>query len=372
MESALRILHVVEKMNHGEIGTMLMNVYRNLDRSKVQFDFLTNAEGDYDEEIRTMGGHLYRIPSIDDVGIQGYKKALRHFFKGHRFYIVMHAHLDKMSSFSLKAAKRVGIPVRVVHSHNTGTEKTGKEKFLQNVAGSIISLYATHYFACSSEAAKWLFKTKAKNAEIIYNAIELERFCYSNSVREKVRQEIHISDKEFLIGHIGPFSPQKNHDYLIELFVGFRRRIPQAKLILIGDGPLRKKIEEKIKQYHIVDHVIFLNVKEDIERWMQAFDLFLYPSLHEGLPMTLIEAQSAGLPILASDHIPREVDLRADLIEFIQLNNKREWLEKMYESYEKKNRNPVDAEVLIKKGYDVKQVARQTEQKYLQLRDDGI
>ncbi|WP_058306556.1 glycosyltransferase [Gracilibacillus massiliensis] len=372
MESALRILHVVRKMNHGEIGTMLMNVYRNLDTSKVQFDFLTNEEGDYDEEIRTMGGHLYRIPYINEVGAQGYQNALRHFFKGHRFYIVMHAHLDKMSVFSLKAAKRVGIPVRVAHSHNTGTEETGKEKLLQNIAGSFISLYATHYFACSTEAAKWLFKTKAKNAEIMYNAIELERFCYSQSVREQVREDLHISEKEFLIGHIGPFSPQKNHDYLIELFVGFRRRIPQAKLILIGDGPLQQEIEAKIKQYHIVEHVVSLSGKEDTERWMQAFDLLVYPSLHEGLPMTLIEAQSAGLPILASDRIPKEVDLGANLIEFIRLDDKSEWLAKMYKAYEKKYRNPVDAEVLMNKGYDVKKVAHQTEQKYLQLRDDGI
>ncbi|MGP4042439.1 glycosyltransferase family 1 protein [Gracilibacillus sp. D59] len=317
MESALRILHVVDSMSHSEIGTMIMNVYRNLDRSKIQFDFLTCEEGDYNEEIRQLGGLIYHIPSRKEAGIKGYQKALRHFFKGHRFYIIMHSHIDQMSVFPLKAAKRAGIPVRIAHSHSTKSIRTEKRELFKEIAGFIIPIYATDYFACSTEAAEWLFKRKAKQAEIMFNGIELERFCYSHSRREQGRKELNIIDKEFVIGHVGRFTPQKNHDYLIELFVGFRRRIPQSKLILVGDGPLRAQIEAKIKQYHIQDHVILLGVKEDIKKWKQVFDLLVFPSQHESFPLTLLEAQVTGLPIITSDSISKEIDLGAGLIQFI-------------------------------------------------------
>ncbi|QGH33852.1 glycosyltransferase [Gracilibacillus salitolerans] len=372
MESALRILHVVESMNQSEVGTMIMNVYRNLDRSKVQFDFLTNEEGDYDGEIHQLGGFIYRIPSINEAGMRDYQKALRQFFKGHRFYIVMHSHIDQMSVFPLKAAKRTGIPVRVAHSHNTKDNATGMIKILKEIAGSLIPIYATDFFASSPEAADWLFKRKAKQVEMMFKGIEIDRFYYSRSLREQGRQELNITDNEFVIGHIGRFAPQKNYDYLIELFVGFRRRIPQSKLVLIGDGPLRAQIEGKIKQYRVQDYVIFLGAKPDTEKWMQVFDLFIFPSLHEGLPLTLVEAQGAGLPIIASDSISKEVDLGAGLVQFIPLDNKNKWLEAMYEAYDHTYRNPIEPEILFKKGYDVKQVAQQTEQKYLQLRDEGI
>ncbi|WP_208586916.1 glycosyltransferase family 1 protein [Gracilibacillus suaedae] len=372
MESALRILHVVESMNQSEVGTMLMNVYRNLNRSKVQFDFLTNEEGDYDQEIHQLGGLIYRIPSIKEAGIRGYRKSLRQFFKGHRFYIVMHSHLDQMSIYPLKAAKRTGIPVRVAHSHSTKSNVTGTIRMLKEIASYLIPLYATHFFASSPEAAEWLFKRRANQAEIMFKAIDLERFCYSHSLREQGRQELGIIDKEFIIGHIGRFTPQKNYHYLIELFVGFRRRIPQSKLILVGDGPLRAEIEAKVKQYRIQDHVIFLGAKQDLGKWLQVFDLFISPSLHEGLPLTLVEAQGAGLPILASDSISKEVDLGVGLVQFFPIDNKRKWLEAMYDAYEHKSRNPIEPEILIKNGYDVEQVVLQTEQKYLQLRDDGI
>ncbi|SFL54622.1 Glycosyltransferase involved in cell wall bisynthesis [Gracilibacillus orientalis] len=372
MESALRILHVVDGMNQSEVGIMIMNVYRNLDRNKVQFDFLTSEEGEYDEEILQLGGYIYRISSINEVGIIGYQKALRRFFKGHRFYIVMHSHIDQMSVFPLKAAKRTGIPVRVAHSHKTKSEATGKVKWFKEMAGSLIPVYATDYFACSSEAAEWLFKSRGKQAEIMFKGIELDRFCYSHSLREQGRRELNIIDKEFVIGHFGRFTPQKNYDYLIELFVGFRRRIPQSKLILVGDGPLKAEIEAKIMHYHIQNHVILLEAKEDMKKWLQVFDLFVFPSLQEGLPLTLVEAQGAGLPIIASDCISKEVDLGAGLVQFISLANKSKWLETMYDVYNHQSRNPIEPEILIKKGYDVKQVAQQTQQKYLQLRDDGI
>lgn len=372
LESALRILHVVYSMHHHEASAMIMNVYRKLDRKKIQFDFLTNEQGEYDEEIHRLGGHIYRIPSISEAGIQGYQKALRNFFKGHRFYIVVHSHIDQMSVFPLKAAKRVGIPVRVAHSHNTKSDGTTLEKCLKNIAGGFIPIYATHYFACSREAAEWLFKSNSKHAEIMFKAIELEHFCYSHSLREQGRKELQISEKEYVIGHIGRFSTQKNHQYLIELFVGFRRKFPKSKLLLVGNGPLKEQIKAQIRQYNIQDHVILLGDKEDIEKWLQVFDLLVFPSLHEGLPLTLVEAQGSGLPIIVSDSISKEVDLGAGLIQFLSLDNKIKWLDAMYDAYHHKYRHPVEPDILLKKGYDVEQVAQQTEQKYLQLRDDGI
>ncbi|UOQ48471.1 glycosyltransferase [Gracilibacillus caseinilyticus] len=372
MENALRILHVVDQLDRGETATMILNVYRNIDRNKVQFDFLTMMEGEFDEEVRRLGGHLYRISSLNEVGWKEYQKSLRQFFKGHRFYIVMHCHLDQLNTFPLIEAKRVGIPVRIAHSHNTGAEENSQQKWLYSLSGTLVTVFATDYFACSIEAAKWLFKHKAKQTSIIHNALDLDQISISASVRKQVREALKVKQHDFVIGHAGALSQQKNHAFLLDLFVGFRRRIPQTKLILIGDGSLKGAITERIKQYRLQDFVEVIDWKGNADKWIHAFDVVVYPSLHDGFPTSLVKTQYAGIPILASDRISEEIDLGNELIEFIPLHDKARWLESIHAIYEKQYRKPTDITILKKKGLDIQTVARQTEETYLELRDQGI
>ncbi|MDX8044505.1 glycosyltransferase [Gracilibacillus sp. S3-1-1] len=368
MRSALRVLHVVSNMNNSETSTKIMNVYRHLDRKEVQFDFLVTAEGDYDKEIKQLGGHLFKIPSIECVGMIKYKRSLRQFFKGHRFYIIVHSHIDQMSYFPLREAKRVGIPIRVAQNHHVNEENSN---WWKEIVARMIPFYANHYIASSDMEAESLFRWKAKNLEMMFKSIEAEHFHYSISLREQGRKELGISDDYFVVGHIGSLISKKNYTYLIELFVGFRRKYPKSTLVLVGDEDVKVRLKEKIAQFHLQDHVIMLNNK-NVHKWIQVFDLAVFPSLLHGFPLSLIEAQGAGLPVLVSDTATRKIDLGTGLVQFIPLTNKRRWLEAMYEAYVERKREPVDWGILEEKGYGLNDVVKQTEQKYLQLRDDGI
>lgn len=371
MESALRILHVVEEMKNGEKEAFLMNVYRKINRKKIQFDFLTTGDGELDNEIRQLGGHIYRIPSLSE-GYLAHKRSLRQFFKKHRFYIVVHSHLDQWSTFALREARRVGIPVRVAHSYQNANDGSWSLKMRKNIVGLFILFLATDYFACSTDAAKWLFKWKAEKAVLMRNAIDLERFCYSKSTREEMRAHLLLTEREFVIGHVGEMTKQKNHSYLLDLFIAFRRRIPQARLVLVGDGPLQREIEEKIDQYKIKEYVHILNNEENQWQWIQAFDVFVYPSLYDGFSTSLIEAQGTGVPILASDTVTKEVDMGYQLIDYISIEEKLLWLEKIERIYSERKRIQVNQATLLESGFELKNLAHETEQRYLELRDERI
>ncbi|MGE8204557.1 glycosyltransferase family 1 protein [Heyndrickxia sp. NPDC080065] len=329
MGSPLRVLHVVVNMNRGGAETFIINLYRNVDRREVQFDFLTCKEGTFDSEIREMGGIVHRIPYISDVGHSQYIKELHSFFTANNHYKIVHSHMDKMGGIVLRAAKKAGIPIRISHSHNTRSEGGLAARIYKWYAGKSITPNATHLLACSTEAAKWLFHKKYPVTKIVKNGIDEEKFRFSPVIRNQVREELGISQHTFVIGHVGRFNYQKNHTFLIDLFSQFHKVEEDSKLILVGDGPLRGEMEKKISELHLQNHVHFLGIRSDIHRLLQAFDLFLFPSLHEGLPVSLIEAQGAGLPCLISDHISQEVDMGMNLVRYASLKNGEDWVEKM-------------------------------------------
>ncbi|KAB8128271.1 glycosyltransferase family 1 protein [Gracilibacillus oryzae] len=372
MESALRILHIVDCMNHSGVPTLLMNMYRNIDRKKVQFDFLTTKEGAFDTEIKTLGGHLYYIPSLKSGGYLSYKRSLKSFFKRHASYIIVHSHIDQLSAIALSEARRVRIPVRIAHSYNTAIEGNLFTKLSRSLIGLFVPIHATDYFSCSTESADWLFKWKAKQAEYFQHALDLEKFLYSTKTRELYREKLGLTDDHFLIGHVGGYTIQKNHSFLLDSFRALRRKIPQAKLALIGDGPLKEQIEEAVVQYKLQDHVFILGEKQDVENWMQSFDLYVFPSLHEGYPVSLIEAQCAGLPALVSDSITKEIDLGSGFLQFLPLEDKNKWVSEMEKLYDLRPRAPIESVGIFQKGFNVDEIAKKTEEKYLYLRDEGI
>ncbi|TKI83826.1 glycosyltransferase family 1 protein [Bacillus mycoides] len=364
MGTPLRVLHVVVNMNRGGAETLIMNLYRNIDRSKVQFDFLTCKEGVFDEEIVKLGGKVHRIPYVTDVGHRGYIKTLDTFFSSHTQYKIVHSHMDKMSGFVLRSAKKARVPVRIAHSHNTSSEGGATAKIYKWYAGKSIGTCATHLLACSNAAARWLFADKADTAKILKNGIDCDRFLFRPEIRKQVRKELQIEQEAFVIGHVGRFAYQKNHTYLIDLFAQLTQFRPNSILLLAGEGPLRLEMEKKVKDLNMENHIRFLGIRADIERILQAFDVFVFPSIHEGLPLTLIEAQGVGLPCIISDAITKEVDLGMNLVEHVPLADKMAWIEKMKNIEISNFPREIPAQVFLEKGYDIKHTAELTQDYY--------
>ncbi|ODG91991.1 glycosyl transferase family 1 [Gottfriedia luciferensis] len=367
MGDPLRILHTVVNMNRGGAETLIMNLYRNIDRTKIQFDFLTCKEGAYDSEIIAMGGKIHRIPYITDVGHIGYIRKLDKFFRLNPNYKIVHSHMDKMSGLVLRAAKKANIPTRIAHSHNTKSEGGLASQVYKWYAGKYIEPNATHLFACSESASRWLFTKRSSESLILKNGIESERFQFSLNLRKQIRDQLDISDKAFVLGHIGRFNQQKNHLFLLEIFASLLKEMPSAVLILVGGGSLQAKIESKIKELQIEKNVKLLGIRDDIYKLLQAMDVFVFPSLHEGLPVTLIEAQGAGLTCIISDTITTEVDMGMGLIQYCSLNDSEKWVEKILKEAKRNFKRGNAGSALIQKGYDIRITAENTQKTYISL-----
>lgn len=367
MGGPLRVLHVVVNMNRGGAETLIMNLYRNIDTEKVQFDFLTCKEGVFDAEILAMGGKLHRIPYVTDTGHKGYQRDLKGFFTANPEYKIVHSHMDKMSGLVLGAAKKAGVPVRIAHSHNTESEGGILTKVYKWYAGNLINLHATDYYACSEAAARWLFKGKSKKAFIMKNGIETDKFQFCQKTRKSIRDELMLDKATFVIGHVGRFSPQKNHLYLIDVFASINQNIPDSVLLLAGDGPLKRKLKKKVEELKLDSKVMFLGVREDINKLLQAFDVFAFPSIHEGLPVTLVEAQGAGLPCFISKAITKEVNMGVGLVKHLSIKDKASWIESIIGLRSNNQSRIIPEDTLLKRGYDIRKTAEVIQSNYLSL-----
>lgn len=324
MSEPIRVLHVVTHMNRGGLETMLMNYYRNIDRTQVQFDFLVHRQerAAYDDEIESLGGKIYRLPRLNPWNCS-YLNALNRFFDEHPEYKIVHSHLDCMSAIPLTAAKRAGVPVRVAHSHSSSQDRDLKY-ILKLYYKRKIPTVATALFACGDSAGRWMF---SKNPfSVVNNAIDAKCYVYDPVVREKERKKLGIRNNTLVVGNVGRFSYPKNHVFLIDIFSEVIKRC-NAVLLLVGDGELRPMVEKKVQELGIQDHVIFAGVRSDVPDLMQAMDVFVFPSHYEGLPVTLIEAQAAGLPCLISDGVPLECK-KTDLVYQLPLKDHPErWVD---------------------------------------------
>lgn len=346
----LRVLQVVTHMNRGGLETMLMNYYRNIDRTQIQFDFLTHRTyiGDYGEEILSLGGKIYHLPVLNPFSIN-YKQKLREFFKQHREYHIIHVHQDCLSSVILKIAEQEGIRIRIAHSHNSSQDKNIKY-LVKMYYRRQIPQYATHLLACSEQAGKWMYGNGSFS--VLNNAINAKEYRFNPHKREKVRNTFHVENNEMLIGHVGRFNYSKNHSFLIDVFQNVQKKLP-AKLMLIGDGELRKQIEKKVQNNNLGDKIIFTGVRSDVADLMQAMDVFVFPSNYEGLPVTIIEAQASGLPCLISDKVPIECKV-TDYVQQIDLTKSTEqWAECAIRASKIKRKDT--CEEIKKAGFDIKE-----------------
>jgi len=302
----IRVLQVLPGLNRGGLETFVMNVYRAIDRSQIQFDFLTNMEhGDYSEEIEELGGHIFYIPSRNK-GFKRYCANLKSFFYKHgKQYRAVHYHESSLTSLEvLYYAKKASIPVRIMHSHNSSI-MGNKLHYITHFLGKFfIKKLATHYYGCSDKAIKWMYQGTGvcKKAQLINNGIKTSDFLFDSDVRNDVRSKLNISNK-IVIGHVGRFMEVKNHRFLLEIFNNLLKSNADYHLMLIGAGELENEMKIKAQTMNIGENISFLGVRKDINTLMMGMDVFVMPSLYEGLPVTLVEAQASGLPIVCSDTI---------------------------------------------------------------------
>ena len=327
----MRILQVVNDMHRAGLETMLMNYYRNIDRTKIQVDFLTHRpyKSDYDDEILSLGGRMYYAPRLYPQNYIQYFRWMDKFFEEHLEYQIMHSHIDSMSYLPLLAAKRANVPVRIAHSHNTSIDRDLKYP-LKQLFRTRITKVANEYCACGEEAGKFLFGNR--DFKVIPNAIETERFIYKEEVRKRVRKELHFTD-EFVVGHVGRLSYQKNHEFLLEIFAQLYTIYLGARLLLVGIGEKEQELRNKVQKLGLEDVVIFLGNRNDVNELYQAMDVFVMPSFFEGIPVTGIEAQFSGLTCVFSDRVPQEVDFSGNC-EFLSLKtDAKSWAQRIWQEY---------------------------------------
>lgn len=322
MTNPIRVAQIVGKMNGGGVEAVVMNYYRHIDRSKVQFDFLVDSDSTLipREEIESLGGRVFEVPPYQHV--VEYQRELQRLFKQEGWKIV-HSHINALSVFPLRAAKKAGVPVRIAHSHST----SGKGEYVKNTLKAVLKTqsnrYPTHRFACSKFAGEWLFG-KAAHFEVVYNAIDLDRFCFNAEARAQARADLGLVGNQFVVGHVGRFTAQKNHAFLIDVFTEVAKRRDDAVLLLVGTGEAGASVKALVDERGLTDRVKFLGQRSDVNRLYQAFDAFVLPSLYEGLCLVGVEAQVSGLPCLLSDTITREVDVTGKC-KFMPINDSSIW-----------------------------------------------
>lgn len=371
LQNPIRVLNVLGTTNLGGAESRVMELYRVIDREKVQFDFIVHnmnngTNGHYSDEIRSLGGRIYSVPRFNGVNYFAYKEAFKAFFDEHNDYAAVQASVTSTASIYLPIAKKAGIPMTIAHARSAGVDKG-----LKGVATRLIRIplknRADYLFTCSKEAGIAVYGSKAVEAGKVYtvaDAIDVDRFKYSDRIRSEVRAELGIENK-FVIGHVGRFSFMKNHEYLIDIFKEVCKVRDDAVLVLIGKGELMEAIKEKTKKLGIGDKVYFLGTRPDVERYYQAFDYFVFPSTFEGIPGSVTEAQASGLKCLISDRITKEVAL-TELVTYMSIDEPTErWACEILKNSKEHSVRRNHSDIIKAKGFDVKSQARRYEEFYL-------
>ena len=317
IDGPIRILQVIGFMDQGGAEAMIMNLYRKINREKVQFDFVEfeNDGAFFDEEILKLGGKIYHCPWFSGKNFFKYKKWWKVFFDLHKEYRLVHGHVGRTAAIYLGEAKKHNL-ITIAHSHNTF--ERGPMRILYKTYSFPTRYVADYFFMCSKQAGIDRFgrKTVTRNdrAFLIPNAIDTEKFQYDLNSRTRKRNELSVSDETLLIGHVGRFVDQKNHFFLIDIFSEIVKMHPSSKLLLVGKGELRLRVEEKIAELGLKDKVILTGAQRNVDELMDAMDVMVFPSKYEGLPVTLVEAQCNGLPCVISDKIPEDSIQIKDLV----------------------------------------------------------
>ena len=322
----IRILHVIGSMNCGGAENLIINLYRKIDRTKIQFDFVLHTTDDcfFENEIISLGGKIFRTEKYVIKNHFSYKNWWKNFLQEHAEYQIIHGHINSSAAIYLKEAKRQK-RYTLMHSH-TSNSGGGLKGILKDIVQYPFRFYTDQCIGCSYEAAKWLYGKKIASEEktlIVKNGIDAAHFRFDPLAKERVKDELNAQGKIICI-HVGRFVTEKNHAFLIDIFQIVHRKHPNAQLWLLGEGTEKEKIIQKVQACGLTKDVRFLGVQRDVAPYLHAANVFLFPSLHEGLPLTIVEAQAAGLPILASNAVPKEADVGAGLLHWMELSDELE------------------------------------------------
>lgn len=363
----IRILQIVTQMNQAGLESRLMDIYRNIDRSCVQFDFYTchNQPGFFDDEIKEMGGKVYYNDSLDLKVLPSISRRFKSFLSDNKEYKIVHCHLNQWCGLVLKGAKQANVPVRIAHSR-TSLQKFTMKNIMKNLIKLPTNRYATHYFAVSRKAGEWLFGKKmvtSGKVKIWPNAIDCKKFIYNSQKRRETRDMLGL-DNELALMHVGNIRPEKNHAFLFEVFKQVLKEQPSAKLILAGRDMMGGAIQSLAKEMGIDKAVLFLGSRSDVPDLLQAGDVFVFPSLYEGFPGAVLEAEAAGLPCIISNTITDEVCLTAECVQLSLSASHTEWVDKILELSGTRRHNKYA--LLRNKGYDIHLLAKNMQDFYIE------
>lgn len=362
----IKVLHILSALDGGGVESMLMSYYRYMDKEKIQFDFMVHGSkiGIMEKMFSDMGSVIYHVVPKKESYFKNLRQATKIIKEGK--YDVVHCHQDYHGAEVISIAKRLGVKNIVSHSHIAYVPENMLSKMRRYISSKIVIKKATHYAACTNDAARWLFGKRADNGEVtvVRNAIQPDKFDFDAKVRESKRKQLNIEDK-IVIGNVGRFAVQKNHTFLIDIFSEIKKINTDTVLLLVGDGPLQVEIEKKVLECQLGDSVIFLGARDDVPELMQAMDVFLFPSKFEGLGIVLIEAQAAGLGCVISDKIPVDVLLTEKMRVLSLEKSAKIWAETTMEVARMPRESQLDS--IIQGRYDIRREYKALEDFYIQM-----
>ena len=361
----IRVLQSVSNMDRAGIETMLMNFYRNMDHELVQFDFLANKPkpGDYDDEIKSMGGRIFVTPGYKSYG--KYVSYMTDLFKKNPEYRIIHTHNGSLMLYALRSAQKNHIPVRIAHAHATSIPFDFKNG-IKMCMKPLIKHVATDYWGCSNAAGEFYFTKKRwnKSNQLIHNAIDVDKFEFNETARRRIREQYGLGDK-FVVGHVGRLTWQKNQKKLMEVFAKLHKSYPDSQLMMIGTGELEEKLKKQVAELGITDAVTFTGMQTNVDEWYSVFDVFVLTSWYEGLPVVGVEAQAADLPCVFTDTITPEVKV-TDNVRFLGLDDDAATWAGEILKFKARNRGSRYND-LKKAGYDIKTEALRMQGLYIDL-----
>lgn len=363
----IRVLQIGMTDTMGGIENFLINYYRSIDKMKIQFDFINIYDNDlcFADEIKKMGGKIYKVSSYYKHPIKYIKELIK--IINNNDYSIIHCNMNSaVMLFPLIAGKLSNAKVVISHSHNSSSDKGFLKKILHNINKHFIPLFANRYFACSQVAGKWFFSNKIIKSEKFYilnNSIDISKFKFDLDNRKKIRKELNLSDDTFVVGHVGRFNKQKNHKYLLKLFSLFLKENSDSILLLIGIGPLLEEMKKLAIDLNINKSVIFLEQRKDVNILYNAMDIFVLPSLYEGLPLVGIEAQINGLPCLFSNKVTTELNI-SNNVEFLPIKNYGLFLEQL------KNYRNKERKTIMNNTFDINECSKKLEFMYINMKHE--
>lgn len=349
-----RVIQYIGSLDRGGAQSAIMNLYRRVDRKKWQFDFVTHDEheGELEHEVSSLGARVFRIPKLQDAGYHAFRDNWIKLLSAHPEWQILHSHMRSTASLVIPVAKTNGLAT-IVSSHSTSNGR-GAKAFIKMLLQIPIRKEADFLIGCSREAGEWLFGRKAcQSNSYLYlpNAIDIGVYRYDAGLRQKIRSELGLGNS-LVFGHVGRLHESKNHVFLLRVFEGLLRKYPHAKLLLVGEGPLRNDIEEQIDALGIRYAVCMLGNRSDVPALLQAMDVFLFPSKWEGLPVSVVEALCAGLPCYVSDSITHDIDIHESIVR-LSIDDPEKWVDAI------SNISRVDAtEAIRDHGFDINDSVR--------------